>query len=521
MDNEQGIPVGIDLGTTLSVIAYVNERGEPVTIRNSEGDLLTPSAVLFDAKTVTVGKEALKAAALEPDSFAAFVKRDMGKPFYHRPIRGKTLPPEVIQSLILRKLRLEAECALQRPLRGAVITVPAYFDEPRRKATQDAGFLAGLQVLDIINEPTAAAIAYGLQGAFLNADGSAKQRERILVYDLGGGTFDATLMQIEGSTYRTLATGGDVHLGGLDFDRRLVDYAITKYVAGGGTDLRQDPAHFNRLLREAEDVKRTLSNRDHTHFTYDFGGASFRVPVTRAEFESLIEDLIARTLFTIRSVCRAAGVNPTELTRVLLVGGSTRIPLVARTLQQSLNVPVQRVPNTDEIVAHGAALYANLLCHRERGRPPITIQNVNPHPLGVLGTEKATGRPRVAVIIPANTPLPVTRGKRFSTEHEGQRSVCARIVEGGDRTGKNATPIGECVVRDLPEGLPKDTPVEVYFSYASNGRLTVRARLPQQNREAVMTIRRDSGLTDEARTQWAERLKLLKIAGLEDTEPTP
>ncbi len=358
-----------------------------------------------------------------------------------------------------------------------------------------------------------------MKGAFLNPDGTAKQAERILVYDLGGGTFDVTLMQIEGSTYRTLATGGDVHLGGLDFDRRLVDFAVSRYIAAGGTDLRQNPAHFNRLLREAEDVKRTLSSRDHTFFTYDFGGQSFRIPITRAEFESLIEDLIARTLFTIRSVCRAAQVNPSDVTRVLLVGGSTRIPLVARTLQQSLNVPVERVPNTDEIVAHGAALYANLLTHSPKGKPPITIQNVNSHALGVLGTEKATGRPRVAVIIPANTPLPVTRGKRFSTERDGQRSVCARIVEGGDRTGKNATQIGECVVRDLPEGLPKDTPVEVFFSYGSNGRLTVRARLPEQNREAVMTIRRDTGLTEDARQQWAERLKLLRIAGLEDTEP--
>ena len=249
------IPIGIDLGTTFSVVAYLDSTGRPCTIPNAEGDLITPSVVLFDGASTVVGKEAVKAASMEPERIADFAKHDMGSMFYSRKVGGESLPPEVIQSLILEKLKRDSELKLG-PIHKAVVTVPAFFNEPRRKATQDAAQLAGLEILDIINEPTAAAIAFGHQVGFLDAKGEARQREVVLVYDLGGGTFDVTLMEIAGTDFTAIATGGDVYLGGIDWDRRLADHIADKFKdKHHGFDPRQDAAGLQRLLKEAEDTK--------------------------------------------------------------------------------------------------------------------------------------------------------------------------------------------------------------------------------------------------------------------------
>ena len=281
------IPVGIDLGTTFSVVAYLDSTGRPCTIANSEGDPITPSVVLFEGQAAVVGKEAVKAAALEPDRIADFAKRDMGNTAYSRKINGESLPPEVIQSLILEKLKRDAEMKLG-PVGEAVVTVPAFFNEPRRKATQDAAQLAGLKILDIINEPTAAAIAFGYQLGFLNAAGAAPQKETVLVYDLGGGTFDVTLMEIDGTDFTAIATDGDVFLGGIDWDRRIADHVAERFrEKHRGIDPRQDPAGLHRLLREAEDAKRALSAREQITISFEHVGEGLRVPLTRATFEEL------------------------------------------------------------------------------------------------------------------------------------------------------------------------------------------------------------------------------------------
>ncbi len=503
--------VGIDLGTTYSVVAYLDAHGEPRTIANSEGDPWTPSVVLFEDDVVTVGKEAQKAASLEPDKFANFAKRDMGDEFYHREIAGQKIPPEVIQSMILRKCKHDAEIKLG-PIQKAVITVPAYFNEPRRKATQDAGQLAGLQVIDIINEPTAAAIAYGREQGFLNERGETKRTERILVYDLGGGTFDVTLMEINGKDYNTIATAGDVHLGGIDWDQRLVDCVAKHYRDKFKAEPRKDPAALQRLLREAEDVKRALSSREKTVFTFEHLSQGIRVPITREQFESLTEDLMQRTIFTAGSLVKQSPFEWKEITRVLLVGGSTRMPIVKRSLEKEFGVQVDQSLSTDEAVAHGAAIYAGMLLSAEAGiEPQMSITNVNSHNLGILGRETETGRPKNAVIIPKNTPLPVTKGKRFQTGKDGQRSVKASVIEGGNASGQNSTPIGDCVVRDLPAGLPAGTAVEVFFTYARNGRMTVRARVPSLDKEAVLSVQRQAGLSDEKLQEWQGRLGQVKL----------
>jgi molecular chaperone DnaK len=489
--------VGIDLGTTLSVVAHLDALGRPCTILNSEGDPTTPSAVLFDKASVVVGKEALKAAALEPQRIAQFAKRDMGAEHYGRPVNGEYLPPEVIQSLILETVR------------HAVITVPAYFNEPRRKATQDAGRLAGLEVLDIINEPTAAAILFGYQEGFLARGGHDRGPEIILVYDLGGGTFDVTLMQIDGQHYITRATAGDVCLGGLDWDRRLADYIAEQFQARHrGADPRQHPAALERLMREAEEVKHALTARREVTATFEHAGEGVRLNVTREQFESMTADLLQRTLFTVRQLLRETGVGWKDITRLLLVGGSTRMPMVQRALEEESGRPVDRSVSADEAVAHGAALYAGLLLADPQHAPSdVRITNVNSHSLGVLAQEQRTGRPRNAVIIARNTALPVTQCKMFRTLKPNQRDVAVTVIEGGDASGRDSTPIGTCVVDRLPPNLPAGTPVEVFFSYGRDGRLTVHSRLPGAGREATLTIDRKSGLSDAKLRHWQHRLR--------------
>jgi molecular chaperone DnaK len=499
--------VGIDLGTTFSVIAYLDSAGRPTTIPNAEGDLTTPSVVLFDGESIVVGKEALKAAVMEPERVALCAKRDMGCEVYSQPINGERLPPEVIQSLVLEKLKNDCEAKLG-PIRKVVITVPAYFNEPRRKATQDAGRLAGLEVLDIINEPTAAALTYGVQHGFLTPSGEARQAETILVFDLGGGTFDVTLMRIDGREYRTLATAGDVYLGGIDWDRRIVDHVAEAFQsAHHGLDPRDHPAGFQRLFREAEDTKRSLSARDQVMINFEHAGHSIRLTLTRQQFEAMTADLLDRTRFTTTNLLREAGIKATDLTRLLLVGGSTRMPMVGAMLERELGVKPDHSLSVDEAVAHGAAIYAGLILACEPSLHGMSVRNVNSHSLGVLGIESATGLKRNKILIPRNTPIPASNAGRFKTRHQDQRSVSVKVIEGGDASGNGSTPIGRCNVVDLPPGLPAGTPVVVNFEYAENGRLMVEARLPTIDKQAVLTLDRASGLSEEKLATWERRLK--------------
>lgn len=508
------IPIGIDLGTTFSVVAYLDATGRPSTITNAEGDLITPSVVLLDGGSSVVGKEAVKAAGMEPDKIADFAKRDMGSMFYSKKVAGEQLPPEVIQSLILEKLRKDAELKLG-PIDRAVVTVPAFFNEPRRKATQDAAQLAGLQILDIINEPTAAAIAFGYQVGFLDEKGQASKKETILVYDLGGGTFDVTVMVIDGTDFTAVATGGDVFLGGVDWDRRLAEHIGNKFRdKHHGFDPRQDASGSQRLLKEAEDTKRALSAREQVTVTFEHVGQGIRVPITRTEFEEMTADLLERTRFTVKSVLKEAKLAWTDITRLLLVGGSSRMPMVQRMLEDESGLKVDRSLSPDEAVAHGAALYAGLLIAREETnpsepakKPAMRVSNVSSHDLGVLSKDPATGRSMNSVIIPRNTVLPVTKGKRFRTAKQGQKTVVINVIEGGDSAGRNATPIGRCTIHGLPPDLPPGIIVEVFFTYSENGRLKVEARLPELKRKALLSIERASGLNDEKLNEWGQKLK--------------
>ncbi|MFP6695289.1 MAG: Hsp70 family protein, partial [Pirellulales bacterium] len=340
-------PFGIDLGTTYSAVAYVDESGRPTTLVNAEGDLVTPSAVLFEGSTVIVGKEALKAVATDAEAVAECAKRDLGHRAFHKLLEGRQYPPEAIQAFILRKLKNDAEQQVG-PIKKVVITVPAYFDEVRRKATQDAGQMAGFEVLDIINEPTAAAIAFGYSRGILTGDGDDKEDKKILVYDLGGGTFDVTVMEISGTNFTALATDGDVLLGGRDWDQRIVDFVAEEFIRNHGLDPREDPCTFGRIWRECEDAKRTLSARNKVSVTCDYRGQAVRVEMTRERFEEITRDLLDRTEFTTRQTLQAAGLSWEQIDLVLMVGGSTRMPMVIEMLKRLTGKEPDRSVSADE-----------------------------------------------------------------------------------------------------------------------------------------------------------------------------
>lgn len=498
--------IGIDLGTTNSAVAFVDSTGRPETIRNSEGGLSTPSVIFFDRGNPVIGAEAVEAGIEEPDRLAMFAKRDVGEQLFRNAICGAKLPPEVLQALILTKLKEDAELKLGE-LEKAVITVPAFFNEPCRKATQDAGKLAGLEVLDIINEPTAAAICYGVQQGFLSAVGAASAKERVLVYDLGGGTFDVTVMEIEDRKYHTIATNGDVYLGGIDWDRRVVDFIAEAWIEEHGDDLRDDPIAEQLLLRKANQTKHALTQRESVPIAFGYQGKRIRPDMNREKFKELTEDLLERTLMTVELVLDEADVKWSDLTRLILVGGSTRMPMIHDELSRLSNLEIDRSLSPDEAVAHGAAIYAGIrLGHECESFAGVSVTNVNSHDLGVLAVDPATGDPRRQIMIKRNTSLPARKTIRFRTHEDGQRNVKVEVVEGGDDRGRNATRIGKCLVNDLPKGTPKGTFVDVLFDYSQDGRLVVSANLPTLKQAAEMTMDRAAGLSEEVLEKWTAML---------------
>jgi molecular chaperone DnaK len=496
--------VGIDLGTTFSAAACLDELGRPQTLTNAEGEKLTPSAVLFDGADTIVGKEAGKAIGTDAEQVASAAKRDVGQRTYHRAVGGRKFPPEVIEAWVLNKLRVDS-CEQAGDYQKVVITVPAYFDETRRKATQDAGYMAGFEVMDIINEPTAAAVAFGFQHGLLRPSKDTGRHSRILVYDLGGGTFDVTVMEVGDQQFVALATDGDVHLGGLDWDQRLVDYAAEESIRKLGIDPRDDANAAGRLWRECEEAKRSLSARHKTRIHCDLEGQPFGVEVTRDAFEEITRDLLDRTAFTTRQTLQAAGLDWHQIDRVLCVGGSTRMPAVRAMLKQLSGREPECSVSPDEAVAHGAALHAGLLLDQHAGKPPrFQIRNVNSHSLGVVATESSTKRPRNAIVIPRNTPLPVAARRVFKTQKAAQKSILVRIVEGESATPADCASIGECCVRALPERLPAETPIEVAFRYEENGRLTVQVRVA--GKRVQHEFARDNSLSQEQLDQWREHI---------------
>ncbi|KUK26439.1 MAG: Chaperone protein DnaK [Acetothermia bacterium 64_32] len=482
--------IGIDLGTTNSCAAIVR-GGRPEVIPNAEGDRITPSAVGFtESGERLVGKLAKRQAVLNPERTVLSIKRKMGTDYRVRiPLDGKVqeYSPEQISAFILQKIKRDAEEYLGTKIQKAVITVPAYFNNLQRQATKDAGKIAGLEVLRIINEPTAAALAYGL-------DRGGEQK--ILVYDLGGGTFDVSILEIGEGVFEVVATDGDTQLGGDDFDRRIMDWLIEEFKKDTGIDLRNDPAAMQRLRDAAEQAKIELSSRMETRISLPYITADASGPkhleksLTRAKFEGMIEDLLARTMRIVDSALEAAKLNPEDIHQVVLVGGSTRIPKVQELVAGRFGrAKINKEINPDEVVAMGAALQAAILAGE---MDEIVLLDVTPLTLSIE-TLGGIATP----IIERNTTIPVERTKTFTTAEDYQTQVEIHVVQGERKMAADNKSLGRFVLSGLPPA-PRGVPqIDVTFAIDADGILQVTAKDKATGKSASITIKETSRLSEE------------------------
>ncbi len=523
MAGATGNLIGIDLGTTFCAVATLDDHGQPVTLPNRDGEMLTPSAVLLPAEgEAVVGQSALDVALEQPDRVATLIKRRMGYPSYGRSVAGRDFRPETLSAVILRKLVQDAEARIG-PVRQAVITVPAYFDDTRRKAVQDAGKIAGLDVLDILDEPTAAALAYSFQSAAsAPAELADPSRQRtVLVYDLGGGTFDVTLVRLSKKRFQTLAIEGDVRLGGKDWDDKIVDHVAAQFLKQVGADPRTDPQSLTALQAAAERAKRTLSKLGQTTVTCTHGGRVLTVPLSRADFETLTRDLLIRTRLTVQQLVRQAGLAWEQVDRVLLVGGSTHMPMTRQMLQDLAGKPPDQSLAVSEVVARGAALHAGIHSAHRHDSPThmesaaydalsqVVEINVNAHSLGI---EVKQQEDRVNdILVPKNTQLPTAASRVYRTVAENQLKVRVKVLQGEARQTDACISIGECWIEGLPPNLPKGSPVQVRCGVGSNGLIDVMALDMTSGRMARATIHRSSGLSEEEMARegaWVQGLKI-------------
>jgi len=472
-----GMIAGIDLGTTFSALAILNKIGRPEVVPNSEGERLTPSVVYFDDDqdaTVRVGIEALNCRQLNPDRAVRWIKRHMGDSQWRKTIGNRVWTPEEISSLILKKLKQDAEM-IYPGIESVVISVPAHFDEVRRKATMDAGALAGLNVIGIVNEPVAAALYYAT---------THDVNGRVLVYDLGGGTFDVTIMDVSGQNITIVCSQGDHALGGMDFDRKILHIFEKAYQEQTGQPLITNPQEQAQYEDEAEDVKKTLSRRPSAKKILYGKGGSARVEITQQQFEEAAEPLVGRTEMLIDVSLQEVGCSAQEIDQVLLVGGSTRIPLVQQRLTEKFGKPPVMAVNVDECVALGAAIHAGLTLLRNHpeqveagiagGLRDIKLKDVCNHSYGTLCApiDETTGKHviRNSIILKKNTPLPCEAMQTFYTMCDGQTELQVTITQGEDEdpdfVNKIATEIFE-----LPPHRPANRPIVVRYSYDLNQRM--------------------------------------------------
>ncbi len=522
---DKGKLVGIDLGTTFSAIATLDDYGHPVTLPNRDGEMLTPSAILIEDGSAVVGQAALDVALEQPDRVATLVKRRMGHASYGRQVAGREFRPETLSAIILRKLVQDAELRLG-PIAKAVITVPAYFDDTRRKATKDAGRIAGLEVLDILDEPTAAALAYSFQpprrAGGMNPDEILPNEQRtVLVYDLGGGTFDVTLVRLRKGRFQTLAIEGDVRLGGKDWDDRIVDYVATQFQRQHADDPRTDPKSLTILASAAERAKKTLSKLTQTTLTCTHGGKVLSVPLSRVEFEGLTSDLLVRTRFTVQQVLRQAGLTWDDVDRVLLVGGSTHMPMTGQMLRDLTGREPESALAVSEVVARGAAIHAGIVAARDTEDakllgPGVAAAlggvveiNVNSHSLGV---EIRQGQERVNdILIPKNTQLPTAASRVYYTVKENQPHVRVKVLQGEAQQADACIAVGECWIEELAPNLPKGAPIQVRCGVGSDGLIDVMALDMTSGKMARTEIHRLSGLSEDEIAREADWVRSLRI----------
>ncbi len=478
--------IGIDLGTTNSCVA-VMEGGEPVVIANSEGSRTTPSVVSFQADgSRLVGQVAKRQAITNPDKTIISIKREMGTN-HKTNIDGKDYSPQEISAMILQKIKADAESYLGETVSQAVITVPAYFNDAERQATKDAGKIAGLEVLRIINEPTAASLAYGLD--------KTDHNEKILVYDLGGGTFDVSILELGDGVFEVLSTNGDTKLGGDDFDQKVMDYIAETFKAENGVDLRNDKMALQRLKEAAEKAKIELSSSTQTNINLPFITADATGPkhidmnLTRAKFNELTHDLVQRSVEPMKKALSDAGLTISQVDKVILVGGSTRIPAVQEAVRDFTGKEPSKGVNPDECVAIGAAIQAGVLTGEVKD---VLLLDVTPLTLGI---ETAGGI--ATPLIERNTTIPTKKSQIFSTYADNQTSVEINVVQGERQMAADNKSLGRFTLSGIapaPRGIPQ---IEVTFDIDANGIVKVSAMDKGTGKEANITITASTNLSDE------------------------
>ena len=476
--------IGIDLGTTNSCVAVL-EGGEPKIVPNPEGNRTTPSVVSFKNGERQVGEVAKRQAVTNPNTVMS-VKRHMGTS-YKVEVEGKEYSPQEISAIILQNLKATAEAYLGEEVTKAVVTVPAYFNDAERQATKDAGKIAGLEVERIINEPTAAALAYGLD--------KTDEDQTVLVYDLGGGTFDVSILELGDGVFEVKSTAGDNRLGGDDFDQVIIDYLVSEFRKENGIDLSKDKMAVQRLKDAAEKAKKDLSGVTNTQISLPFitageaGPLHLEVTLSRAKFEELSSDLVERTMGPTRQALSDAGLSTSEIDRVILVGGSTRIPAVQEAIKKATGKEPHKGVNPDEVVAMGAAIQGGVLTGDVKD---VVLLDVTPLSLGIETMGGVSTK-----LIDRNTTIPTSKSQVFSTAADNQTAVDIHVLQGERQMAADNKTLGRFQLTDIPpapRGIPQ---IEVTFDIDKNGIVNVRAKDLGTNKEQTITIKSSTGLSDE------------------------